>query len=92
MMLKALGTLATGIGGILGGAVGIAVIIGLLMLAGPLVGAAAGWVVGWFFGPTILYVLAQMGLHGVEMWQLGMALGFVGGFFKAVQTNGTKAE
>lgn len=74
------------------GALSIGVLSGVLMLMGPLFGGLAGWVVGWFFGPTILYVLAQMGLHGVEMWQLGMTLGFVGGFFKAVQTNGTKAE
>lgn len=62
----------------------------ILMLLGPLLGGLAGWVVGWFFGDTILYVAGRLGLSGVEMWQLGMFLGFVGGFFKAVQSNTAK--
>lgn len=58
-----------------------------LLLVAPilsaLVGALSGWVVGLFFGETVLGIFAQLGIGGVEMWQVGLFLGFVGGFFRA---------
>lgn len=48
-----------------------------------LVGALSGWVVGWFFSDTVLGFMDQLGITGVEMWQLGLCLGFVGGFFRS---------
>lgn len=75
-MDKVITLVAGGIGALLGTVVTIIAI----MLISPLLGAAFGWVVGWFFGPTILYVLGQLGLHGVEMWQLGLTFGFLSSF------------
>lgn len=57
---------------------------GILMFA-PLatLGAAiAGWMVGLFFGNLILDVLAQLGVRGVTMWQLGATAGFLGSFLR----------
>lgn len=59
----------------------------LLVILGTCIGALGGWVVGWFFGETILGVLAAFGVTGIKMWQFGAFLGFVGGFFRASQTN-----
>ncbi len=84
--LKALVATGAIIGLAAGGSFGVFALIVVLMLIAPLFGALTGLVVGWFFGPTILYTLGQMGLHGVEMWQLGMTLGFLGGFIRATQT------
>lgn len=61
-----------------------------LPLLGALGGALSGWVVGWFFSETILSFMAAFGVKGLAMWQIGMALGFVGGFFKSTQTNANK--
>lgn len=69
--------------------VGIGALI-ILIILGPLVGALSGLIVGIFFSTPILNVLSAMGVDGVTMWQLGAFLGFVGGFFKAVVTNGSK--
>jgi hypothetical protein len=48
------------------------------------VGAFSGWVVGLFFSAAILHTLNTLGLgtQGIEMWELGATLGFIGGFFK----------
>lgn len=67
--------------------VAILVVIGaffLLPLVGVLTGAFCGWIVGVFFPETILGTLACFGVktEGLEVWQLGACLGFVGGFFK----------
>jgi hypothetical protein len=61
----------------------ITVMAGLFIapLLGSLFGAFGGWVVGLFFSDTILGILAQLGIKGVAMWQVGLFLGFVGGFF-----------
>lgn len=90
--LKATGAAVALAGLAAGGALGLFALIIALMLVAPLFGALTGWVVGWFFGPTILYVLGQCGLHGVEMWQVGMTLGFLGGFIRATQTNTTTGK
>jgi len=66
-------------------------VLGLILILvpiGTLLGAIAGWVVGWFFGDTILHVLAQGGLRDISMWQLGAALGFIGGFLRTTVSRG----
>ena len=75
---------------ILGGTVAVIALLLVLPLLGALGGAFSGWVVGWFFSETILGFLAALGIKGLAMWQIGMSLGFIGGFFKAVQTNNNK--
>lgn len=77
----------TFLGGVLSGAILFAI-----FMTGPLLGGLAGYVAGLFFGETILGTLNQLGMHVTSMWALGMTLGFVGGFFKAIQTNTTKAN
>lgn len=62
----------------------------LVVLLGALLGAFTGWVVGLFFADTILGIFAQIGIKGFAMWQLGLFLGFVGGFFKSVSTTKLK--
>ena len=49
------------------------------------VGALTGLVIGWFFGTTILGILAQIGITGYSMWQIGAFLGFIGSFFGHTQ-------
>lgn len=72
-----------GIGAMIGGGLLLfAVLIFFAPVLGALGGAFAGWVVGLFFADTILGIFAQFGLEDVKMWQIGMFLGFVGGFFK----------
>jgi len=56
------------------------------IILGTLTGAIAGWVVGLFFGDTILYILSQLHVQNVTMWQFGAFLGFVGGFMKTKVT------
>ncbi len=73
------------IGGIGAAVVGASAIC-ILPVLGTLFGAFAGWVVGWFFEETILGIASQLGIDGVTMWQLGAALGFVGGFLKTKVT------
>jgi len=71
---------------------GLILAIGLLFLApllGALMGALSGWVVGWFFTETVTLFLAAFGIKGLAMWQIGLSLGFIGGFFKARQINST---
>lgn len=72
---------------IIGGTVLVALLMFILPLLGALGGAFSGWVVGWFFTETITSFVAAFGIKGLAMWQIGMGLGFVGGFFKSTQTN-----
>lgn len=54
------------------------------ILFGTLMGTLGGWVVGWFFADTILtffsYIFGTSA--GLEMWELGASLGFIGGFLR----------
>ena len=70
----------------------IQIVLGLILaialifiapLVGICVGAFAGWVAGLFF-PHTLGVVATVLSNGliVAPWQIGAALGCVGGFFK----------
>ncbi len=74
---------ATGCLVAIGGVVLAALAIFVAPILGTLGGAFCGWVVGLFFKETILGILAQVGIHGVAMWQVGAFLGFVGGFFRS---------
>ena len=65
---------------------GGALLFAALPILNALLGAFAGWVVGLFFGETILGILAQIGVTGVEMWQVGLFFGFVGAFFRTSMT------
>ena len=62
------------------------VLVGFLLLLaiclGTIFGAVAGWAVGWLFDETSAKVLAYIGVEGFAMWEIGAALGFVGGFFR----------
>lgn len=53
----------------------------LLKFVYVLMGVVFGWVIGLFFGATILGILADLGISGYAMWQIGAFLGFVGSFF-----------
>lgn len=56
----------------------------VMPILGVLFGAFSGWAVGLVFEETVLQTLARFGVETTEltMWQLGAALGFVGGFLK----------
>jgi hypothetical protein len=54
---------------------------------GALFGAIGGWFVGLFFTETLSAVMLLIFGGTVPVWQLGAFLGFVGSFFRAVQTN-----
>lgn len=73
------------------GVIGVAALMILFTLLGTFFGALTGWIVGWFFTDTILTGLAAFGVKGLTMWQIGATLGFVGGFFKSVQTNNSSS-
>lgn len=67
------------------GAIGLGVLVLVMApLLGTLLGALTGWIVGWFFSETVLGFLAMLGIKGMVMWEIGAALGFVGGFFKSL--------
>jgi hypothetical protein len=71
---------------VIGGAV--VVVGGLLILPilGSFCGGVGGWLVGIFFGDLILGTLAAFGVKGLSMWQLGVTLGFLSGYFKSSTT------
>lgn len=60
---------------------GLALVWIILPVISTLFGAVIGWFVGLFFGKAILGILACVGINGFSMWQIGAALGFIGGFF-----------
>lgn len=44
------------------------------------------WFVGLFFGHDILGILSQLNIVGYSMFEIGIFLGFVSGFFKTLIT------
>ena len=68
----------------------IAIGLGALVIVGSTIGAffgsVSGWVVGWVFDDTSAKVLAHLGMVDFEMWEVGAALGFFAGFFRATIT------
>lgn len=73
-------------------AFGVVALVFFMVILTTLMGALAGWVVGIFFSDTILGTLQRFGVDvvGLQMWQLGATLAFVGAFFKAHQHNKAK--
>lgn len=68
----------------IGGAVLVAVLVMVACIIGTLLGAFTGWLLMWVgIAPWVYDGFAQLGLHVTNLWQVGAALGFVGGFFKA---------
>lgn len=69
------------------GALAVAAGIVLIVVLHVVFGALGGWIIGWFFGDVILATLSRFGIDtlGLEMWQLGATLAFVGAYFKAHQ-------
>ena len=72
--------------------VGALLIVGILFVGailGALIGAVVGFVVSvtpWL-GAAVIAGFATLGITGVNLVQVGAALGFIGGFFKSVQYN-----
>ena len=75
-------------------AVAAVALVFFIILLTTLMGALVGWVVGLFFSETILGTLSRFGIDvmGLQMWQLGATLAFVGSFFKAHQHNTAEAK
>jgi hypothetical protein len=68
-------------------AIAFLAVVGIVFAApllGVLGGAFSGWVVGFFWTQPILDFLARVGVRveGLEVWQIGAAMGFLGGFLK----------
>lgn len=64
---------------------GFLVLIFLAPIIGVLGGAFCGWVVGLIgFEPVILDFLSRLGMRvdALHAWQVGAAMGFLGGFLK----------
>lgn len=69
----------------------LAIAVILLPMLGTLFGAFSGFIVGLFFSETILDFLHRAGVNtiGLPLWQVGAAMGFLGGFLKASVTKTT---
>jgi len=68
----------------LGGTVAVAFLVIISCIVGTVFGALTGWLLMWVgIAPWVYDGFSQLGLHVTNLWQLGAALGFVGGFFKA---------
>ena len=52
-----------------------------IIIGNTLIGGITGWIVGIIFGNQILHVFRQVGIDNITMWQLGLALGFISGFY-----------
>ncbi len=73
-----------------GGAVLVVGGLFVFPLLGAFFGGVSGWIVGIFFGDAILGLFAALGVKGISMWQLGVTLGFVGGFFRSSSSSSNK--
>ena len=62
----------------------------LLVLLHVILSAIFSWVIGLFFGEAILGILAQIGISGYSMWQIGAFIGFVASFFSKYITYDVK--
>lgn len=67
---------------IFGGCLGILGLLFLLPILCAFFGGVGAWIVGLAFGDVILRFLAIFGITGFSMFQIGVCLGFVGGYFK----------
>lgn len=77
----------------IGGVVAAIVIVFFLGILGVLGGIFGGWIVGLFFTDLIIGTIARIGVDtaGLEVWHIGGTLGFIGAYFKSVQTNTNKS-
>lgn len=57
------------------------IVVFFIIIGNTLIGGITGWIVGLAFGNQILHVFRQVGVDGITMWQLGLALGFISGFY-----------
>ncbi len=71
---------------VIGGAVVVVGGLIVLPMLGAFFGGVGGWLVGIAFGDAILGTLAACGIKGLSMWQLGVTLGFLSGYFKSSTT------
>lgn len=76
-------TFLKAVGAIVVGAITVMGVVFLSCVGGAFFGALGGTVVGWFYPRTIAAGLAAFHIGPLAPWQLGMFLGFFGGFFKA---------
>lgn len=76
------------IGSLLAGGVMAFLVLGAIL--GTFFGAIGGWIVSLFFGETLTAFFAVTPFAGLQIWQIGAGMGFVGGFFKSIQTQTTK--
>lgn len=62
----------------------VCVMIFVAPLLGVLAGAFCGWIVGFFWTVPILDFLGRLGMKtdGLTVWEIGAAMGFLGGFLK----------
>lgn len=72
------------------GMLAVAAIFFFILLS-TFIGGFTGWVIGLFYGDTILRIFAQLGVKDITMFDLGIFLGFVGGFLKTKVTHGKVA-
>jgi|SaaInlStandDraft_2_1057019.scaffolds.fasta_scaffold97283_3 hypothetical protein len=61
--------------------IGLAIFVGVLFST--IGGAIGGWVVGEVFSETFANYIATYQIP-FQPWEIGAALGFVGGFFKTI--------
>lgn len=56
----------------------------VMPLGGVLLGGFSGWVVGLFWSDQIVDFLSRLGVNtkGLTVWEIGAAMGFLGGFLK----------
>ena len=54
---------------------------------GAFFGGVGGWLVGILFGDLILGTLSVLGIKGLTMWQIGVTLGFLSGYFKSASSS-----
>jgi pilus assembly protein TadC len=55
-------------------------------------GGLAALVIGIFFSKPILGILASLGIEGFTMWQIGVFLGFLCGFFPKIEFTNQKEK
>lgn len=62
-------------------------------ILGTLLGGFSGWLVGFFWEAPIMDFLRRFGVNtsGLSCWQIGVALGFMGGFFKTSVPSSSKS-
>ena len=68
-------------------AAGMSAIVLVATMFGALFGGIAGWVCFWVFDDSLPHLVTWLGYPETTGFEFGAAFGFLGGFFKASQTN-----